>query len=281
MAVSITSISCGRSILLTPLGKPEMVLTGIAVSASFPGFPAPSLPSIAHFSAKDFFRDSPWLNVPMHRKADILVEPLYPGLGLLGGAPEAGGKMSKLAALAAARKKKEGEKTPSPAPTPEADSAQPSRSATPSKGAPLSLSERLARNGKPSKSSDSLQSPSPAKGSRLGSPASPKKPSPEPPKPSTVDEPRPSPPADTPTETKKEEPEVNIMAPPSTFASTIVGDAIRPKAEPSHLSSNTLDLIKIYGQDLTEPFDFTGPSPDDVVLNAQSSAKGLAIRRKI
>lgn len=52
-------------------------------------------------------------------------------------------------------------------------------------------------------------------------------------------------------------------------------------AEPSHLHSNSVDLLKIYGQDHAEPFDFAGPSPDDVVLNAQNTAKGLAIRRKV
>lgn len=52
-------------------------------------------------------------------------------------------------------------------------------------------------------------------------------------------------------------------------------------AEPSHLHSNCVDLLKIYGQTHAEPFDFTDPSPDDVVLNAQNTAKGLAIRRKV
>jgi elongation factor 1 alpha-like protein len=51
-------------------------------------------------------------------------------------------------------------------------------------------------------------------------------------------------------------------------------------AEPSHFDSNDVDLLKIYGQDHAEPFDFAGPSPDDVVLNAQNTAKGLAIRKK-
>jgi hypothetical protein len=36
-------------------------------------------------------------SVPSHRKSEILIEPLYPRLGLLGGAPENGGKLSKLA----------------------------------------------------------------------------------------------------------------------------------------------------------------------------------------
>lgn len=73
-----------------------------------------------------------------------------------------------------------------------------------------------------------------------------------------------------------------IRASPSTFASTIVGPATGPTAaEPSCLHSNGSDLLRIYGQDHAEPFDFAAPSPDDVVLNAQNTAKGLAIRRKV
>jgi elongation factor 1 alpha-like protein len=241
-----------------------------------------------HFSAADFFRDSPWLNVPTHRKADILIEPLYPRLGLLGGAPESGGKVSKLAALAAARKKKEGDKAPTAAPAQPTENDKTQSSSHEQKGASLSLRERLAGNGKPQKP-EGTQSPRPlGKFSRLGSHSPQKKPSPEPIKQneeSQVDL------ANIPKEgieelptnkEGKEQPTVNIRASPSTFASTIVGDVTRPKmTEPSPLYSNTLDLMKIYGQDLTEPFDFTDPSPDDVVLNAQSSAKGLAIRRKI
>ncbi|KAI3242577.1 hypothetical protein DTO012A9_722 [Penicillium roqueforti] len=67
-----------------------------------------------------------------------------------------------------------------------------------------------------------------------------------------------------------------IRASPSTFASTIVGAATGPTAaEPSHLHSNSSDLLRIYGQDHAEPFDFAAPSPDDVVLNAQNTAKGM------
>lgn len=215
---------------------------------------SPSLPA-AHFSAREFFRDSPWLNVPAHRKADILVEPLYPRLGLLGGASEGGGggKVSKLAALAAARKKKEEGKA---SPGPEArNGAEPAE-----KG--LSLRERLATNGKPKQAERIERRPSPVV-QRV--PEKPKE-KPEGLKPKQ------------PEETKPEQPKIDIHAPPSTFAATIVGDATR--TEPSRLHSNSVDLLKIYGQD-TEPFDFAGPSPDDVVANAQSSAKGLAFRRKI
>lgn len=58
--------------------------------------------------AADFFKDSPWLDIPKERRGEILIEPLYPQGGLLGGSSSQGtGKISKLAALAAARKKKE------------------------------------------------------------------------------------------------------------------------------------------------------------------------------
>ncbi|XHG08298.1 hypothetical protein AWENTII_011407 [Aspergillus wentii] len=227
----------------------------------------------AHFSAAEFFRDSPWLNVPEHRKADILVEPLYPRLGLLGGAPEAGGKMSKLAALAAARKKKEEEKASAAVPaTPAGKVDQVDQPPTEQKGSTLSLRERLASNGKAQKPGEAAPSPrGHGKSTRLGAPLQ-KKPSPEPSKPLAKAEPEKE---VAKKEKEPEEPKANIRAPPSTFASIIVGDATRPMTEPSHLRSNTVELMQIYGQDLTEPFDFAGPSPDDVVINAQSSAKGF------
>lgn len=255
-----------------------------------PAYPIPhptTCSQTAHFSAAEFFRDSPWLNVPAHRKADILVEPLYPRMGLLGGAQESNGKVSKLAALAAARKKKEGEKQPAgttPAATTPSVDKTPELSSTEPKGSPLTLRERLAGNGKPQKPSDGLSSlRSLGKGTPAASPLK-KKPSPDLNKPQVPAElePKEQTKEDMADHKEKEEPEVNIRAPPSGFASTIVGDSTRPMmTEPSTLHSNTVDLMKIYGQDLTEPFDFAGPSPDDVVVNAQSSAKGLAIRRKM
>jgi elongation factor 1 alpha-like protein len=260
------------------------VLTGLPVPA-YPLPPVASSPS-SHFSAKDFFRDSPWLNVPAHRKGEILIEPLYPRLGLLGGAPESGGKVSKLAALAAARKKKETDKAASGAPTTPGEPGTPDRTPTvESKLASLSLRERLAGNGKAQKPSESGQLPRTLRrGTPSESPLAQKKLSPEPSKAKSPEmipgEPTTRKPCAGEEETER--PKASIRAPPSTFASTIVGANTRPQiTEPSHLYSSTVDLMQIYGQDLTEPFDFAGPSPDDVVLNAQSSAKGLAIRRKI
>ncbi|RAQ60414.1 translation elongation factor EF-1 subunit [Aspergillus flavus] len=256
-----------------------------AAKAKVPAYPLPPdlvLQEPPHFSAADFFRDSPWLNVPAHRKADILIEPLYPRLGLLGGAPESGGKVSKLAALAAARKKKEGDKASTAAPAQNAEVNKTQVPSTEQKGASLSLRERLAGNGKIPKP-EGAQSPRPlGKLSHPGSHSPQKKPSPELVKQNGASQVNSANVQQELTaeplvkKEEKEQPTVNIRASPSTFASTIVGDVTRPKlTEPSPLFSTSLDLMEIYGQNLTEPFDFTGPSPDDVVLNAQSSAKGF------
>lgn len=252
-----------------------------------PAYPAP--PSSAHFSAADFFRDCPWLNIPSHRRADILIEPLYPRLGLLGGAPENGGKLSKLAALAAARKKKEGEKassTPETSASSAPKSEQVNTSSPDQQNAPLSLRDRLAASGrstpKSSEASGSLRrlasSGSSSSSSITKQPASEIEEESVPEVSRSMErmklEPKkePEPPQTVPT----------IRASPSTFASTIVGPETGPTAaEPSHLPSNSSGLLGIYGQDHAEPFDFAAPSPDDVVLNAQNTAKGLAIRRKV
>lgn len=225
------------------------------------------------FSAAEFFRDAPWLNIPLDRKADIIVEPLYPRLGLLGGAPE--GKMSKLAALAAARKKKESEK---PVVAPE----QPSNAEqSENKSTQRSLAERLAVNSTkvPEKAGGiSALSKESRLGSRLSKPRSPpvaqdhnEETVLRPPVDKDIPTPKPS--------QQQLDDGANLRAPPSTFASAIVGDGnYLSTSEPGHLCSNKFDVMQVYGQDFTEAFDFVGPSPDDVVINAQSASKGLPIR---
>ena len=84
-------------------------------------------------SAAEIFKDAPWLNIPGDRFSHILVEPLYPPGRLLGGASTSGGKMSKLAALAAARRKEKSEK----------DNETPSQKPT----ASVALLDRLRQNG--------------------------------------------------------------------------------------------------------------------------------------
>ncbi|CAG7930556.1 unnamed protein product [Penicillium olsonii] len=242
-----------------------------------PAFPAPPS-TAAHFSAADFFRDCPWLNVPAHRKTDILIEPLYPRLGLLGGAPEAGGKVSKLAALAAARKKKEGA-APEASATPTSQSDRSEASSPAPGGATPSLRERLAASGKPAtkptENSGSLgRAAKPIASSTP--PSAHKEPTTETKEPSATVVPLPTPQAaDEEKEPERQESLPSIRATPSTFASTIVGTSASTVAEPSHSPPGSTDLLKIYGQNNAEPFDFAAPSPDDVVLNAQNTAKGL------
>lgn len=253
----------------------------------FPIPPTSMRSCTAHFSAAEFFHDSPWLKIPSHRRADIIVEPLYPRLGLLGGAPESSGKTSKLAALAAARKKKEGVKVKAATAAPSADSTVTDQAETSSaerKGTPLSLMERLSSSGKqqrPTEPASGLRAL--GKGTRSRAPAIQKQPSPDannPPK--KHDEPRLEEQRLKKMDSEKELPKPDIRAKPSPFATIIIGGATRPmKTESSHLHSQNVDLMQVYGQDLTEAFDFAGPSPDDVILNAQSSAKGLAIRQKV
>lgn len=216
-----------------------------------------------------------------------MIERLYPRLGLLGGAPETGGKVSKLAALAAVRKK-EGGRTASTPETPSTPQPELSEKAAPEpRGTSLSLRDRLNRNTKPQKPSETSGSLHRLNKSGLTSqlPAKAAKVEPSPEATNKVSE-------TTPISTEeatiepKEQPELeqraaHMRASPSTFANTIVGDAARrTMVEPSHLHCNSVDLLRIYGQDPAEHFDFVGPSPDDVVLNAQNTAKGLAIRKK-
>ena len=85
-----------------------------------------------------FFSDMPWLNVPQHRKTTFL-KPPRPRGGLLGGGDSAP-KMSKLQALAAARKKKtEGLK----------ESAKTTTSSTENDMKRLSLSDQKKENERP------------------------------------------------------------------------------------------------------------------------------------
>ena len=226
------------------------------------------------FSAAEFFCDSPWLNVPLHRKTDILIEPLYPRCRLLGGAPQSDGKMSKLAALAAARKKKEGEKKgleKTKLLRPE-DNASEAMSTTEPRNSTLTLLERLSVNGKDQRGSEKADSfsrkeaMSTSRGNRekivvrKHNEAVEKK----------VEEIL----KNKHDEAKTSKP-VDLRASPSTFANIIIGSTTH--VEPSHPSGRSFDVMHIYGQGLTEPFDFADSSPDDIVLKAQSSAKGLPI----
>ncbi|KAJ6028622.1 HBS1-like protein [Penicillium herquei] len=242
------------------------VLKTKAQGLPVPVYPATASRPTAHFSAAEFFRDCPWLNVPAHRKAEILVEPLYPRLGLLGGAPEVK-KGSKLAALAAARKAKASGQT---TPASESSASQPESADKPK----LSLQERLAA---------SSRSPKPAEGltglRRLGKPS-----------PAVSSTPSPAP-SESPAPARAEEttikqvdlgppPKADLRAPCSVFATALIGKETRPKiTEPNHGRPMVVDFDEIYGHN-TEHFDFSGPSPDDVILKAQSASQGIKSKPK-
>ncbi|KUL91103.1 hypothetical protein ZTR_00977 [Talaromyces verruculosus] len=260
----------------TEVGEGGQAQLQCSQSTKLPSYPtdntqSPFRPCSVHFSAADFFRDTPWLNVPQHRRADILVEPLYPRLGLLGGASQEG-KMSKLAALAAARKKKTSEKPP-------VTEGQPPAQADAQKlAAPRSLSERLAMNGsKPAVRSGGLSALSKERrAANLKSPPIVSKPENKSVIKPLAKEER----IEQATEKQQPEEAADLRAHPSTFAATIVGNGTHPtKTEPGHLLSSSFDVMHIYQQDVTEAFDFAGPSPDDIVFNAQSASKGLKAKQ--
>lgn len=217
----------------------------------------------AKFSAADFFKDSPWLNIPKERCGEILIEPLYPRGGLPGGTSKAdGAPKSKLAALAAARKQKENLKAE------DVQNAPSSVTLLDKLGAKLRARKPDPRFS--SSSSNSQRVPAeqekttqarkyPARKS-LSAEASPAEQLTE--APSLVSE-------DLPSSGGDGEPEKSPAAAPSVFARTIFG----PSAEsptPVHESANT-HLSKTL--EYHTEFDFTVPSPDDVVIKAQSTKR--------
>ena len=198
-----------------------------------------------------FWSDMPWLNVSADRQT-IFIEPSFPLGGLLGGAPDTGPKMTKLQALAAARKKKaQDEKlkfqshavdetmtglslaTVSSAPGPDAAEIVP-------KDRPRTYTSLKRRNIAHQR---------------------------EDPQPTEVAEEQPVARADA----SMPPPSIEL-AEPSAFASTMFGSAKLKHFYPQSMSLFTLPyLIRRYRQSTD---GFAGPSPDDIVIAAQS--KGSA-----
>lgn len=208
-------------------------------------FPFGDLDAMAT-SPKDYFFDMPWGNIPRHRQSEF-EPPLFRG-GLLGGSSDGTPKMSKLQALAAARKKKAQEQKSSgeagvEKPMAElsiasnATTAKSGQEGTPSKPAARSFPLRKRKDSNPH---EKIQKP----------------PTPE-------------------EEVKvvEEEPAIELDdAPPSAFASTMFGRSDSPRKRkpppvfsmPYNVASTVVNL---------DPF--AGPSPDDVVMAAQSQSKGV------
>lgn len=200
------------------------------------------------FSFADFFKDMPWLNIPIERQT-IFVEPLYPRGGLLGGSSDGAPKMSKLQALAAARKKK----------------AQEQKSGSSGVDKPMS---ELSINGASKEEDITETAPKPSREFPLRK----RKDSNPHEKPSKA----PSPKKDV----ERVDPDTQMdiapvdQAEPSAFASTMFSSPM-----PSAPSANLFTLpYTATATTATDPF--AGPSPDDVVIAAQSKGPTLPGKSK-
>ena len=234
---------------------------------------------LVRLSATEFFRDCPWLNVPKERQGEILIKPLYPRCGLLGGSLQQGnGKPSKLAALAAARRRKENDK-------PLERTSNSSVALLDSLGwtRPSSTATNTARGQKedaPKPQASSLSThmsvvrkyPTRRRASTKDDEPDSSRLRLESPKPivnDTQDTPRPL---------------AILAASPSAFAQTMFGlpsatsrgfDHLSVQKESSRRPHVTHYALPLTPMTITESSAFAGPSPDDVVMKAQNS-KGPA-----
>jgi elongation factor 1 alpha-like protein len=226
-----------------------------------------SLTTHRTFSASDFFRDAPWLNIPSCRHGEILIESLYPRGGLLGGSGAAP-KVSKLAALAAARKMQAAEKAK--------ENSSPSGESRKATGSLASLS-RLGSNKHQDESSATEQSTL-ARDSRTPTQCDYKDH-----KnlyndtPSEVDIAPALSPSVNLVPTVKGLQIVDLQALPSVFARTVLGDAENQR-HPVQLN-DIFSLPFVRAKKHTKTDAFLGPSPDDIVVAAQSGKpKGTSQR---
>lgn len=214
----------------------------------------------APFSIVQFFSDSPWLNIPENRRGEILIERLYPRGRLLGGSSKpVGNPKSKLAALAAARKKKDTpsiedeQNTTSSVALLDKLSSKP-RQVKPDT-APISSSTKCLSATTEQTVNEQPSRYARRKSKRLESPQD-DHPSKEAPKKSDFL-------ASSDIEKKLE---ITPTAGPSVFARTIVG--VDVVSQPHDIRTSDHYVL---GPDTNAEFDFAGPSPDDVVTKAQST----------
>ena len=227
-----------------------------------------SLSRCPKLSAAEFFKDSPWLQIPENRCGEILVEPLYPRGGLLGGSSSIGApKVSKLAALAAARKKKEND--------------NPSGSTTQNATNSVVLLDKLSGKTTVTKTVDESQLKLKTSGSE---PASFEKSAKSQDRKRPVRNPRSSTPS-VQAEKSVSEPQVSedppaapesvaatvavLAASPSIFARTMFGSFEKNPKMPINISESSSFFLPSASN--TELNPFAGPSPDDIVIKAQNS----------
>lgn len=225
-------------------------------SDSFGLYPIP-VSQTCFSSAAEFFHDVPWGRVPATRLANLSHRPMYPRGGLLGGS-------SKLAKLAALRKQKEQEKQAASLDT--------------DAGRSIAILDRLSAKKENDKdlttalSNTVLDKPKPTFPIRQKRAASP------------IRESLP----------KREEtlppisvPKSELLARPSVFAQTIFGeeapseggaslDTSRPMQGDNRRASDAFILPFMNNPEFMKRNPFSGPSPDDLVLRAQSKGPAHA-----
>lgn len=213
------------------------------------------------FSVKDFFLDSPWLNVPTHRRAIIIMEPLYPPGRLLGGNPSApaDGKMSKLAMLAAARKNKKAAREK------ENIGPRPSNEATSSNSDCIESIEHDSRGSNAVKlieqPSSAVLSGLPSNGFGICDPH--------------VADAIQDPNVDSASQLPLyDAPYDELCSTPSIFASAMLGYHGRT-SDVAHRPRPALNLSMAFGTSPANADAFAGPSPDDIVTAAQRDRKSV------
>ena len=218
----------------------------------------------------NFFNDAPWCNIPPDRQGEILIEPLYPPGRLMGGSSFQGdAKVSKLAALAAARRKKENARSTS-------DTVTSSVALLDKLGSKMSLETPNEFAVAPKAGTVNSLSPVQAD--------TPKTPRKYPMRERDVLNSNTTKDAINPLKRilseKKKTPELLSVpiALPSAFARTVLGRSFE-RAPTSGQTNSSCDLVRSPHQFSFHVADakmdaFAEPSPDDVVLKAQTS-KGL------
>lgn len=220
------------------------------------------------------FYDIPWLCVPSSRLGNISIEPLHPPGVLLGGSGTGSGKPSKLAALAAARKKNQDQKKQEGQASEVRESPM---SGTNQESSSVALLDKLSiRGGAESGDSGEQRNAPEAKPTFQMNVES--KPEPRRYKRQKVQDEQDEPPVVEDPTPAADEAELDLQAKmnevraaPSMFASTLAGPAI-PTHEEVNVARNRLPLPVSSDHDSRNFDPFAAPSPDDLVNNAQ--AKG-------
>lgn len=208
------------------------------------------------FSFADFFQDTPWLQVPTARQT-VFIDPIYPQGGLLGGSSDGAPKMSKLQALAAARKKKTQEQRGNGNSVGENSMASLDNNLGLG-GAKETVLTRSALLQKPSTRAFPLRK-------RIGSHQDENPPR----KGVAVDKAESNPPA-----TLEDVPSIG-QAEPSDFANTMFSSHSQTSQQPP---TNLFTLSFATGITSTAANPFAGPSPDDIVIAAQSKGSTSSTR---